>query len=179
MNRLVPNGSGAFGTLSKMPPWGATPEVVSRFSGRILKELEQLFLNGKASPYDEQHNRQILLHAACAISPLTPAESDYQLDVIRFLLNHKCPVNCLDNNKQTPLDILLFSGGGDSAPAIIDLLCASRATYTIAGEYFPLLKMVKLLASKSEKAGPACDVIAAITTRSQGTLDRAHTHLNK
>ncbi|KAL2787493.1 hypothetical protein BJX66DRAFT_283056 [Aspergillus keveii] len=95
---IMSEDSPAFQIVSQRPLLGSRSEEVASFYERAIQQLRQLFLAGKASPFDRTPNGATLLHHTCAHLEKFRGDFDNPYHVscfqlVEFLVEAGCPVN--------------------------------------------------------------------------------------
>ncbi|KAL2846499.1 hypothetical protein BJX68DRAFT_268589 [Aspergillus pseudodeflectus] len=176
---IVSVNSPAFQIISRMPPLGSRLEEVSSFYETAIQELRQLFLDGKASPFDRTPSGATLLHHACGQFQGFWGNFDdcYHVScfqLLQFLVEAGCPVNETAQifnfdgkvvGRQTPMTRLISHRvGGKVVSKFMDLGAVVTNDELIR---YDMLLMLKEAFTQNEEGFLVSDPVQAVLMRSE------------
>ncbi|KAJ0422734.1 hypothetical protein BJY00DRAFT_310748 [Aspergillus carlsbadensis] len=192
---IVSARSPAFQILLQRPPPGSSLDEEASFYEKAIQDLRQLFLDGKASPFDKTPNGTTLLHEACGHFWTYWGDFDdcYHLSwfqLVKFLVGAGCPVNETmrmfnlggeATGWQTPMSRLVgWRAGKKVVSKFMDLGAVVRNDELV--RYDMLLMLKESFIHNEEGFLVSDDVQAALTQSADGLKDlltAAQTALSK
>ncbi|OJI98805.1 hypothetical protein ASPVEDRAFT_80437 [Aspergillus versicolor CBS 583.65] len=165
---IVPDDSPAFELMRNWPEWAATAEEIASHFNMVVQELQQLFDQGRATPFDRTADGETLLHTASfeyfGYNTGAPA-----WNLIKYLVEAGCPINEENTWGHLAMDVAI-SNGDDTGKHVLRFLELGAVLTGTHLQFSKSIRMVEHLWSHNREAFYVSDAAEAVLSHSKNQL---------